>query len=57
LRAICPLYDAAGLISAPLGRFGQPDGIARIAVFLASDDSAALTGGRLTAARRRAEVV
>ena len=33
----------------PLGRFGQPDDIARIAVFLASDDSAWLTGERLTA--------
>jgi 3-oxoacyl-[acyl-carrier protein] reductase len=27
----------------PLGRFGQPDDIARIAVFLASQDSAWLT--------------
>ena len=33
----------------PLGRFGQPDDIARIAVFLASEDSAWMTGERLTA--------
>ena len=32
-----------------LGRLGQPDDIARIAVFLASDDAAWLTGERLTA--------
>jgi 3-oxoacyl-[acyl-carrier protein] reductase len=31
----------------PLGRFGQPDDIARVAVFLASEDSAWLTGERL----------
>jgi 3-oxoacyl-[acyl-carrier protein] reductase len=28
----------------PLGRFGQPDDIARVAVFLASDDAGWLTG-------------
>jgi len=33
----------------PLGRFGQPDDIARVAVFLASDDAAWLTGERVTA--------
>jgi len=33
----------------PLGRFGQPDDIAKVAVFLASDDSAWLTGERITA--------
>jgi 3-oxoacyl-[acyl-carrier protein] reductase len=32
----------------PLGRFGQPDDIARVAVFLASDEAAWLTGERLT---------
>ena len=32
-----------------LGRLGQPDDIARIAVFLASDASAWVTGERLTA--------
>jgi 3-oxoacyl-[acyl-carrier protein] reductase len=34
----------------PLGRLGQPDDIARVAVFLASDDSAWMTGERLAAA-------
>ncbi|MGH6937459.1 SDR family NAD(P)-dependent oxidoreductase [Hypericibacter sp.] len=33
----------------PLGRLGQPDDIARVAVFLASDNSAWLTGERITA--------
>jgi 3-oxoacyl-[acyl-carrier protein] reductase len=32
-----------------LGRLGQPDDIARIAVFLASDDAGWVTGERLTA--------
>jgi len=33
----------------PLGRFGQPEDIAQVAVFLASDHSAWLTGERITA--------
>jgi 3-oxoacyl-[acyl-carrier protein] reductase len=33
----------------PLGRIGQPDDIADIAVFLASDDARWLTGERLLA--------
>jgi 3-oxoacyl-[acyl-carrier protein] reductase len=33
----------------PLGRIGQPDDIARVALFLASDDSGWLTGERLIA--------
>ncbi len=33
----------------PLGRFGQPEDIARVAVFLASEDAAWLTGERITA--------
>jgi 3-oxoacyl-[acyl-carrier protein] reductase len=33
----------------PMGRLGTPDDIARVAVFLASDDSAWLTGERITA--------
>ncbi len=33
----------------PLGRLGQPEDIARVAVFLASDDSAWLTGERISA--------
>ena len=39
----------AGTAGTPLGRIGQPDDIASVAVFLASDDSAWLTGERLTA--------
>lgn len=31
----------------PLGRFGQPDDVAHVAVFLASDDAAWVTGERL----------
>lgn len=34
---------------APLGRIGQPEDIAKVAVFLASDDSAWLTGERISA--------
>jgi 3-oxoacyl-[acyl-carrier protein] reductase len=33
----------------PLGRFGQPEDIAQVAVFLASDDSGWLTGERISA--------
>ena len=33
----------------PLGRIGQPDDIAQVAVFLASDQSAWLTGQRIAA--------
>jgi 3-oxoacyl-[acyl-carrier protein] reductase len=32
-----------------LGRIGQPEDIAKVAVFLASDDSAWLTGERIAA--------
>jgi 3-oxoacyl-[acyl-carrier protein] reductase len=31
----------------PLGRFGEPDDIARVAVFLASDEAFFLTGERI----------
>jgi 3-oxoacyl-[acyl-carrier protein] reductase len=34
---------------APLGRIGQPDDIARVAVFLASDEAGWLTGERISA--------
>lgn len=36
--------------STPLGRIGQPDDIARVAIFLASDDSAWITGERIVVA-------
>jgi 3-oxoacyl-[acyl-carrier protein] reductase len=42
-------FEKEVVADTPLGRFGQPDDIARIAVFLASQDSAWLTGERLTA--------
>lgn len=32
----------------PLGRLGQPEDIARVAVFLASEDTGWVTGERLT---------
>ena len=34
----------------PMGRLGRPDDIARVALFLASDQSSWLTGERITAA-------
>jgi 3-oxoacyl-[acyl-carrier protein] reductase len=42
-------FEKEMVAGTPLGRLGQPDDIARIAVFLASEDSAWLTGERLTA--------
>jgi 3-oxoacyl-[acyl-carrier protein] reductase len=44
-------FETAKAIGAPipLGRLGQPDDIARVALFLASDQSAWLTGERITA--------
>ncbi|ANB77674.1 glucose 1-dehydrogenase [Paraburkholderia phytofirmans] len=42
-------FDAAVLSQTPLGRLGQPDDIAAIAVFLASDDARWLTGEQLLA--------
>ncbi len=42
-------FEKAMVAKTPLGRIGQPDDIARVAVFLASDDSAWLTGERLMA--------
>jgi 3-oxoacyl-[acyl-carrier protein] reductase len=38
------------IANTPLGRFGQPDDIARVAVFLASDDAGWLTGENIFAA-------
>lgn len=43
-------FEHTAVAQTPLGRIGQPDDIARIAVFLASDDAGWLTGERLTAA-------
>jgi 3-oxoacyl-[acyl-carrier protein] reductase len=42
-------YEKEMVDGTPLGRIGQPDDIARVVVFLASDDSAWITGERLIA--------
>jgi 3-oxoacyl-[acyl-carrier protein] reductase len=43
-------FGAQMIAGTPLGRLGQPEDIARVAVFLASDDAAWVTGERLTVA-------
>jgi len=43
-------FVKAAIAGTPLGRVGQPDDIARVVVFLASDASGWLSGERLTAA-------
>jgi len=40
-------FEKAAVAATPLGRIGQPDDIARVAVFLASSDSGWITGERL----------
>jgi len=42
-------FEKHAVAQTPLGRAGQPDDIAKVAVFLASDDSNWLTGERLLA--------
>jgi 3-oxoacyl-[acyl-carrier protein] reductase len=42
-------FEKGAISQTPLGRIGQPGDIASVAVFLASDDSAWLTGERLLA--------
>ena len=42
-------FEKQIIAATPLGRFGQPEDIAQVAVFLASDDSGWLTGERITA--------
>ena len=42
-------FEKAAIAQTPLGRIGQPGDIASIAVFLASEDSAWLTGEQLLA--------
>ncbi|OWV82765.1 oxidoreductase [Rhizobium sp. R72] len=42
-------FERSAVTQTPLGRIGQPDDIAGIAVFLASDDARWLTGERLVA--------
>lgn len=43
-------FQKAAQAATPLGRIGQPEDIARIAVFLASSESGWVTGGRISAA-------
>jgi 3-oxoacyl-[acyl-carrier protein] reductase len=43
-------FEHTAVAQTPLARIGQPDDIAKVAVFLASDDAGWLTGERLTAA-------
>ena len=43
-------FEGQAIAATPLGRLGQPDDIARVALFLASDQSAWVTGERITAA-------
>jgi len=42
-------FEAGAVAQTPLGRIGQPDDIAALAVFLASDDSRWLTGEQVLA--------
>jgi 3-oxoacyl-[acyl-carrier protein] reductase len=42
-------FEKMVVAATPLGRIGQPDDIAKVAVFLASDDASWLTGERLSA--------
>jgi 3-oxoacyl-[acyl-carrier protein] reductase len=42
-------FEKQMVAGTPLGRLGQPEDIAGVALFLASDDSRWLTGERLTA--------
>jgi 3-oxoacyl-[acyl-carrier protein] reductase len=42
-------FEKQVVAETPLGRLGQPEDIARVAVFLASDDAGWLTGERITA--------
>lgn len=42
-------FEKKLIADTPLGRIGQPNDIAQVAVFLASDESAWLTGERITA--------
>ena len=42
-------FESHAVAETPLGRFGRPDDIARVAVFLASDAAGWVTGERITA--------
>jgi 3-oxoacyl-[acyl-carrier protein] reductase len=49
LGPVAAEFEKLALAQTPLGRVGQPEDIARVAVFLASDQSAWLTGERVVA--------
>jgi len=42
-------FEKQMVAGTPLGRLGQPEDIARVAVFLASDDASWITGERISA--------
>jgi 3-oxoacyl-[acyl-carrier protein] reductase len=42
-------FEKQVVAETPLGRFGQPEDIARVAVFLAAEDAGWVTGERMTA--------
>jgi len=47
----CGSYPTEMLKATPLGRHGQPDDIAKVDVFLASEDSARVTGEAIRVSR------
>lgn len=49
MGAVGTEFEKTLVAGIPMGRLGQPDDIARVAVFLASNDSSWLTGERITA--------
>ncbi len=62
---VCPLVLSAMLVDAmiaglieqtPLGRMADPDDIADVALFLASDDSRSMTGSEIFADGGQAQV-
>ena len=48
-EAVTKNFEAYAMAQTPLGRVAQPDDIAKVAVFLASDQSAWITGERIAA--------
>ena len=63
MNAVCPGYIATDMVKAidekvlneriipliPVGRLGEPEEIARVVVFLASDDAGFITGSTISA--------